>query len=134
MGGTCSRRMSVYSPASTQDAWDNHFGAFGAQDVDEIMLDYNGSSVLKAFDHRTGDLTTCEGEAEIRDFFTGLFAMLSDCSDLAAPVIEVTEVPNKQVYLIWSCKASKVVSATDTFFFDDDFKITRQNIAYTSAE
>merc|ERR1712061_826021 len=99
----------AYAPASVQEAWDNHFAAFGAQDVDKIMLDYTDRSVLKAFNHLDGKLQTATGLAEIRTFFTNLFAMLSDLSDLAAPVIEVTEDP-KQVYLIWSCGSSGVVS------------------------
>jgi len=44
---------------------------------------------------------------------------------------EVTEEP-RQVYLIWACPTSGIVSATDTFIFDPKFKITRQNIVYTS--
>ena len=124
--------QSVYSASSVQSAWDNHFAAFGAQDVDKIMLDYSDTSVLKAFDHRTQALVTCTGRGQIRDFFINLFATLSDTSELAAPVIEVTEAPAKQIYLIWSCASSGIVSATDTFMFDDNYKISRQNIAYTS--
>ena len=47
----------------------------------------------QCFNHTTGELTTCTGEAEIRGFFEGLFEVLSDTSDLAAPVIETTEAP-----------------------------------------
>ena len=38
-----------------------------------------------------------------------------------------------QTYLIWSCPASGIASATDTFFYDEDFVIKRQNIAFTSS-
>lgn len=93
---------SGYSVATAQAAWDNHFAAFGAQDVDKIMLDYSETSILKAFHHAKQELTTKTGLTEIRKFFIGLFAMLSDTTWLAAPVIKVTEDP-KQVYLIWSC-------------------------------
>jgi len=121
-----------YAPTSVQQAWDNHFSAFGAQDVDKILLDYDEKSVLKAFNHKEGALTTATGVAEIRDFFVGLFKTLSDLSALAAPVVEVTEAPAKQVYLIWSCPSSGIASAQDTFIFDDNFKIRRQNIAFTA--
>merc|ERR1719247_3943476 len=120
----------AYKAATVQAAWDNHFEAFGGQDVAKIMLDYTEESVLKAFNHATGKLDTRKGMAEIQNFFEGLFGVLKDTSGLAAPVIEVTEAP-KQVYLVWSCPTSGIVSATDTFMFDEGNKIRRQNIAFT---
>ena len=36
-----------YAPTTAAMAWENHFSAFGAQDVDKIMLDYKDYSVLK---------------------------------------------------------------------------------------
>merc|ERR1711878_157694 len=50
--------MDARGRFSVQGAWDNHFGAFGNQDVTAIMQDYVEQSVLKAFDHSTGTLTT----------------------------------------------------------------------------
>lgn len=38
-----------YAKASVQEAWDNHFAAFGGQD----LQDFTESSELWAFDHRT---------------------------------------------------------------------------------
>jgi len=128
----CATPKASYKAETVQAAWDNHFGAFGAQDVAKIMLDYTEASELRAFDHQTGKLDSCKGMAQIQKFFEGLFATLKDTSDLAAPTIDVTEDP-KQVYLIWSCGASGIVSATDSFIFDAaDNKISRQNIAFTS--
>ena len=123
--------MADYQPASVQAAWDNHFSAFGAQDLDKIMLDYNDASELRCYEHSEGKLSSFKGSAEIRGFFAGLFEMLADLSALAAPVVEVTSDPAKQVYLIWSCPSSGVLSAQDTFIYADDFKIKRQNIAWT---
>ena len=97
-----------------------------------IMQDYTEASVLKAFDHSTGTLTTAVGLAQIQTFFVGLFGALSDTSALAAPEIDTTEGP-KQTYLVWSCSSSGITSATDTFMYGADNKITRQNIAYASA-
>jgi len=120
-----------YKAETVQAAWDNHFGAFGGQDLAKVMLDYTEESELRAWDHRAQKLDSCKGKAQIQKFFKGLFAALKDTSDLAAPTIDVTEDP-KQVYLIWSCAASGIVSATDSFIFDDDNKISRQNIAFTT--
>ena len=123
----------AYNPTSVQEAWDNHFSAFGGQDLDKIMLDYDNSSVLKAYDFTSKVQYTHVGEVAIRGFFAGLFTLLSDLSGLTAPTVEVTEAPNKQVYLIWTCPTSGITSAQDTFIYTDAFKISRQNIAYTAA-
>jgi quinol monooxygenase YgiN len=120
---------SEYSPKSTQDAWDNHFAAFGAQDLDRIMLDYTEASELRAFCHTTGEQVNIKGLAAIRDFFAGLFKLLSDLSDLDAPMIDVT---TNMVYLAWKCPASTIASAHDTFVFTKDHKVQWQNIAYST--
>ena len=72
------------------------------------------------------------GLAGVRKFFEGLFAQLSDLSALAAPVVDVQESDRSQVFLVWSCASSGVVSATDTFTFDEAGKIKNQNVAFTS--
>ena len=128
-----TRSLAAYKPTNVSTAWDNHFSAFGGQDLDKIMLDYDNSSVLKAYDFTSKVQYTHVGEVAIRGFFAGLFTLLSDLSGLTAPTVEVTEAPNKQVYLIWTCPTSGITSAQDTFIYTDAFKISRQNIAYTAA-
>ena len=117
-----------YTAASVQDAWNNHFAAFGSQDLDRIVKDYTEESVLECYDAGSNKRTKHVGLAAIRAFFSGLFQLLTDLSTLSAPVIEVTEQPFKQVYLCWSCSSSGVTFAHDTFFFDEHNKIIRQNI------
>ena len=48
-GGVAARAAAPepYAPTTAGMAWENHFSAFGAQDVDKIMLDYKDYSVLK---------------------------------------------------------------------------------------
>jgi hypothetical protein len=84
--------------------------------------------VLVAFDHASGQEVVATGWDEIQGFFEGLFETLSDTSDLGVQVLDVSE--EEGVYLVWSGAASGIVSATDTFIFDDDNKIIRQNIAF----
>jgi hypothetical protein len=105
---------------------------FGYSLGDSFKLDYTEESVLKCFDSTTEKLDVFTGTAEIRGFFDGLFKQLSDLSTLAAPVVDATEGPMKQVYLIWSCPGSGVKFAHDSFYYNDKFQITRQNIGYTS--
>ena len=79
-------------------------------------------SILRSYEHSEGKLTEAKGVAEIRAFFQGLFAMLTTCELLTVPVLEVTETP-MQVYLVWDCPDSGVMSATDTFVYrSGDFK------------
>jgi hypothetical protein len=114
------------------DGWNNHFAAFGTKDVPRILLDYTETSVLQSYEQCEGRLTVATGLTQIGAFFTGLFAGL-DTSQVTAPVVDVTTRGDdvKQVYLIWKAPLSGIESAQDTFIFDDDYKIARQNIAWT---
>jgi hypothetical protein len=118
----------------TQSAWDNHFSAFGSQDLKKIMLDYVEESVAVIHDMTTGSNAKFAGLAGIREMFTELFAELDDLSDLAAPVVKVEEGPIPQVFLVWENPASGIVQATDTFAFDKMGKIIRQNIVLWRAQ
>jgi hypothetical protein len=125
--------MAAYSPSSVQDAWNNHFEAFGKQDVEKILLDYDESSVLRVYDHTSETKTVYKGLDGVRECFKGLFGDLSDLSTLAAPEIDVDEVAGKggQVFLIWKCPGCGFKSVTDTFIFGSDFKIKFQNVVCT---
>merc|ERR1711881_640420 len=95
-----------------QASWDNHFAAFGGQDVDKILKDYTEKSVIKVYDQITGEL------AEFKGLFTGLFKDLSDTSGLAAPAIRVEEASGGiagSVFLVWRRPTSGFTHVTDTF-------------------
>lgn len=114
-----------------QKAWDNHFEAFGKQDVEKILLDYCEVSVITVYNQTDKSKTVYEGLAGAKQCFRELFADLYDLSDLTAPVIDVREAEKDEpgsVFLIWSCKASGYKEATDTFVFDAAGKILRQNV------
>lgn len=119
-----------YFPRSVQEAWDNHFDAFGKQDVEKIMLDYDQTSIAKVYNNADGSKKEYTGLPGIRDMFTQLFEDLPDLKTLEAPVVEVDE-PGKTVFLIWKCPGCGFNTATDTFVFGPDFKIKRQNIVVT---
>merc|ERR1712070_524661 len=72
------------------------------------------------------------GLEAIRGCFTGLFQKLDDLSELSAPVIDVEEGSaaggRGHVFLTWKCPSSGVAHATDTFIFDENDKIVRQNV------
>ena len=114
-----------------QASWDNHFAAFGAQDVDKILLDYTEKSVIKVYNQVTDELVEFKGLKAVKECFTGLFKDLSDLSGLAAPAIrveEATEGKAGMVFLVWRCPSSGYNHATDTFLFDAAGKIAKQNV------
>lgn len=121
---------SVSSPTggAVQKGWDNHFSAFAAQDVEKILKDYTEQSQVVVSDSNSGEYKTFTGLAEIKTCFEGLFKDLSDTSQLAAPAIRVEEAPYPMVFLVWECPSSGIVKATDTFLFDDEGKIVKQNV------
>ena len=116
---------------SVQASWDNHFGAFGSKNVDQIMADYTEASLIKVWNFTKKEKTEYKGLAEIRTCFEGLFATLTDLSGLEAPVIDV-DAEGKQVFLVWKCPTSGYTDVSDTFIFDSDHKIHRQNIVMST--
>jgi len=120
----------TYAPRSVQQAWDNHFSAFGEQDLDKIMLDYTEMSVVRLFVNNSQEKHVYEGVSEIREMFACLFKELCDLSTLKAPIVDVEE-DARQVFLTWECPGCGYATATDTFIFDECLKIARQNIVVT---
>jgi len=43
--------VAAYAPMTVQAAWDNHFDAFGGQDLNKIMLDYDETSVVRIYEY-----------------------------------------------------------------------------------
>jgi hypothetical protein len=131
-GKITSQNVVVYhTPPVVQAAWDNHFAAFGAQDVEKILQDYSEQSVITVYEQSTGSRTVYSGLDGVRTCFDGLFKSLFDTSNLDAPVQVVKEaslVEPGSVFLIWNCLASGYSQATDTFIFDSAGKIFRQNV------
>eukprot|EP00656_Telonema_subtile_P027117 TRINITY_DN2911_c0_g1_i2.p1 TRINITY_DN2911_c0_g1~~TRINITY_DN2911_c0_g1_i2.p1 ORF type:complete len:216 (-),score=49.00 TRINITY_DN2911_c0_g1_i2:526-1173(-) len=119
------RRNTARGPSNLVEAWDDYFSAFGAQSVEEALVAYTADSTIRTFDHRTGVSVNSKGTAEIKEHLERMFSMLTDTSSLCTRLVEVTEAPERQVYLVWSCASAGVVSATETFFFSEDLKITR---------
>ena len=128
----CAGSQGSYFPKSVQEAWDNHFDAFGKQDLEKILLDYDQSSIAKIYNNADSSKKEFTGLAGIREMFTELFHDLHDLKTLEAPVVEVDE-PGRTVFLIWACPGCGFTTATDTFVFGPDFKIKRQNVVITKA-
>jgi len=121
---------TTYVATSVQQAWNNHFAAFGQQDLDKIMLDYDETSVIKVWHNATSSQQEFRGLVSIREFFSGVFKELSDLATLEAPVQDIDE-EMFTVFLIWHCPSSGIKHATDTFIFGHDYKIKRQNVVLT---
>ena len=97
----------------------------------QVLKDYTEKSVIKVYDQITGELTEFKGLKGVKECFTGLFKDLSDLSGLAAPAIRVEEASGGiagSVFLVWRCPSSGYTHVTDTFLFDEDGKIAKQNV------
>jgi len=124
-------KENSYEPRTVADAWKNHFDAFGGQDLDKILLDYDEKSVVTVWDTRSDSKAEFKGVDGAKTLFTDLFAKLSDLSTLKAPLVQVEEdIGNGsgQVFLVWECPGCGYDKVTDTFVFRPDFKVGRQNI------
>ena len=136
MAGIINKLIAFFNQQfkmSVQASWDNHFAAFGGQNLDQIMVDYTENSVVRLYNFTKKEKAEFKGLDAIRGMFAGLFAELKDLSGLEAPVVDVDE-EGKQVFLVWKCPTSGYTDVSDTFVFDDNFKINRQNIvALTNA-
>ena len=102
----------------------------------QILKDYTEKSVIKVYDQITGELAEFKGLKGVKELFTGLFKDLHDTSGLAAPAIRVdagSEGIAGSVFLVWRCPTSSFTHVTDTFLFDEDGKIAKQNIACIKA-
>ncbi|CAE7895244.1 casB, partial [Symbiodinium microadriaticum] len=130
VAGSAPVAAPYYFARSVQAAWDNHFEAFGKQDLDKIMLDYDDTSIAKVYNNKDGSKSEFVGKVQIRNMFTDLFADLSNLDTLKAPVVDVDEA-GKTVFLVWECPGCGYHTATDTFVFGPDNKIKRQNIVVT---
>merc|ERR1719183_457402 len=125
------------NPAITQvqASWDNHAAAFGASDVDKILLDYTEDSVIIVTDFTTNVNAVFTGLDGVRDCFTALFAYLAATEGAFPSSLEVPEltVEAGQVFLIWRAVAAGVVHATDTFITDENGKFITQTVTVWTA-
>merc|ERR1712130_598558 len=124
-----------YAPKNVKEAWDNHFSAFGAQDLEKILKDYDDNSIIRYVENG-GEMKEYKGTSAVSDFFTGLFDIIQmdeekNIPSLAAPVVDVEEAVDGapgMVFLVWNCPDSGIMKATDTFVFSEDNKIRFQNV------
>lgn len=84
-----------------QAGWDNHFSAFGEQDLEKSMLEASGGLCQQRVGirrrHNIGDIVV-QGTDQIRKMLAWLLKELPDKSTLKGPVIE-EEKDARQVFL-----------------------------------
>jgi len=91
----------------------HHLGAFGNNDLDEIMKDYTEESIVFA---ETGVVS---GISAIREFFVEMFRMIPSGSEFEMKQINVVF---NVAHIIWSSKSStaEIPYGSDTFVFEQD--------------
>jgi hypothetical protein len=114
-------------------AWKNHFTAFGAKNLDDIMKEYDSNSIVQLYDNRVQKYEVFETEAAIRGMFDALFKAITAGAVNSDEGVEVglleIEPELNSVFLMW--KSNSHPQATDTFIFNGN-KIARQNIVVTT--
>jgi len=152
MGTTCTAQENTDNKVCA--GWNNHFEAFDAgckavkdsaidatlmtAALDKIMKDYTADSIVQVFDNRGKTYSKFDSEAKIRTMFEGLFTDINkakttpydpNTNGVEVKVLEVEKAFNG-VFLVWSSESHP--KATDTFVFNTEGKIIRQNIVVTT--
>ena len=121
----------LYAPTCTAHVFQNHFEAFGEQDLAKIMLDYTEESTIDVWNWASQTLERKKGRQEISEMFAGFWQgmALGGWGTMEAPVKETHDSPLKTGFLVWSAPENGIPMATDTFVYGDDFKIAMQTFA-----
>lgn len=92
-----------------EQVFQHHAEALGAEDIDELMRDYDEHSVVMLPDR------TCRGTAEIRSFFEDLLAKLPKARWSAS-----TSYQGEVLFLQWQAESGlhRVTDGVDTFLFE----------------
>lgn len=157
-GKACPTGDKIADPCAAEPelklcvGWKNHFDAFGAgtsstddsqeraDALNKIMEDYTEDSIVQVYDNRltnpndaTKAYSKFVGKEQIKGMFTQLFKDITkeNPADVAVRLLEV-EKDFDGVFLVW--ESASHPKATDTFVFDKDGKIIRQNIVVTTKE
>lgn len=107
-------------------AWNNHFKAFGHQNLTLIMEDYVDESVINVWDESLLTFNSYKGTESIEQFFDNLFVKIGpDQKGLNVKLLKVEPI-RKSVFLVW--RSDSHPTATDSFYFSDEGTILIQNI------
>lgn len=106
---------------STHEILNHHLKAFGNNDLEAILKDYNEQSEIFTVDG------VVRGLEAIRKFFEEFFRVIPTGS-----VFEMKQliVSDRLAYIVWSSKseAAEIVFGTDTFVIEED-KIVFHSVA-----
>jgi len=102
--------------------WANHFKAFDDKSETAIMNEYNDKSIIQVFNFEDGSFDTYDTTDKILEFFKGAWKDITTVK----PLLEQLDADHNSVFLVW--QSNSIKHATDTFIFDDEGKIVRQNI------
>jgi len=126
---TSSARKAVSQAASVdsiEEAWANHKNSVATKDIDKMMEGYTEQSQIQMWMEPSGKYWIVSGLDEIRKFNRLGFL---DSGRSPNQLSEITD--DRQTWTFWN-QPEKIETGTDTFIYDDNFKIIRQYI-YTAA-
>lgn len=122
--------FAATSQHSVQCAWEEFLRALIEKDVDKLMPCYEDACHVRHYENSDGIKTDFVGSDSVREMYSQLFDELLDLSDMEVILTEVDEDAG-QVFLVWECPESGVLSATSTFIYARNFKIWKQNSVFT---
>lgn len=125
--------VAADQPGPVQEHWDNYHLSFGTGNMTLIKCDYSEQSVIRVYDTVSETKRVFTGMAGVEEMFTESFAIRSnDCVSL--PIVRVKEADGDKggyVFITVSWPCAGYYQWTDTFWFDENGMITRQNIVYS---
>jgi len=114
--------------------FDRHVQGISTQNITLLMADYADDAIVVQYDGCSGIKSQIQGKEAIAQFlreFIQTFnhwttTLKTDFATVPQPQIEITA---SQVNLLWVAPTAGVESEFDTFLFDEQYKIRRQNTA-----
>lgn len=103
---------------NTKTVLEHHLDAFGTQDLDAVMIDYDDDSTVIT------NMGTFSGLDEIRELFSGLFEEFDHPE--ATVNVEETIIHDDFAYLLWNGETPE----NDYEFCTDTFHIPEETIEF----
>lgn len=107
-------------------AFMNHISAFAPQNETQIVMEYIDTSVVQTYETESKTYTVYTGIEQIQGMFKTLWGEIGE--RVTTPKLLQIDDSTNTVFLAWT---NTLYTGTDTFQFDENQKIVRQNIVRT---
>mmetsp|Transcript_141787 Transcript_141787/g.264231 ORF Transcript_141787/g.264231 Transcript_141787/m.264231 type:complete len:415 (+) Transcript_141787:57-1301(+) len=119
----------VPAARTVEEVWESFWSVFIKKDVAGVLLHYDESSQVRWYNNADGKRMDCQGLTEIGKLYEELFPDL-ERETFEQNVADVDEDAG-QVFLVFKCPGTGMLTFTSTFIYARNFKIWKQNIVVT---